>query len=62
MVESRDLDAARFVAEVALREMKEGLACCPDPVLREVIASEMAQSRRVLLAAGLNVEVGSEGK
>jgi len=55
VIETRQPALAKLVAEAALREYREGLGSCDDLVLREIIAAEMEQVRRILRAAGLEV-------
>ena len=55
VIETGQPEVARLVAEAALREYWEGLGSCDDLVLREIIAAEMEQVRRILRAAGLEV-------
>lgn len=55
VIETSEPGVAKLVAEAALREYREGLGSCDDLVLREIIAAEMEQVRRVLRAADLEV-------
>ena len=55
IIETREPEVARQVAEYALREYEESLDAIANPVWREIISSETDQVLRVLRAAGLEV-------
>jgi len=56
VIETASKDIARAVLAQSEREFSEAAAKCGDPIVAEVIRSELTQAKRVLALAGLEEE------